>query len=221
MYAKGQAINENNGKGVNAIPVQATAVPTQAYTAPPPGQYNNNGHFIVNQQAHYIVPKMNNLSRWNVDLFEKCCNCSGNCWFTWCCFCPTLSAYSRSINVASHGMDQRRSAFNTALSCIILCLLLSIFIGPAIFNIYIFFLAFFARLQVRKFFDIEGNGCLDCLTSLFCAPCSIIQISNQLWDSPDDIPGCDPGQIPINHVSHDPYTDDCPVKNGGSYNNQV
>lgn len=36
------------------------------------------------------------------------------------------------------------------------------------------------RKKYRKFYNIEGNGCTDCLASFFCRSCALIQHEKQL-----------------------------------------
>jgi len=36
------------------------------------------------------------------------------------------------------------------------------------------------RQEARRKFNIRGNGCTDCLTSYFCHPCALAQLSTEL-----------------------------------------
>ena len=210
LYAKATNVNEND----KTQPVQAVAV--QAYAAPPVRGYNPNYDNTIptnTLDGQYIVPKMRELTKWNVDLFERCCSCTGNCWLTWLCFCPIISVHSRSSNMHTiEGEHQRKKTFIASYSCVIMCLLLTIFVSPIFFQVFLLTLAIIARIQIRKFYNIEGNNLLDCCTGFWCTPCSIIQLSHQIWDNPEDIPGCDCGESSLHVISNDPFNVDMPVR---------
>lgn len=53
---------------------------------------------------------------------------------------------------------------------------------------------------VRNFLNIAGNALEDGALSFFCAPCTIIQLVNQLWNHPHVVPGCDISPKPVHLV---------------------
>jgi hypothetical protein len=98
---------------------------------------------------------------WKVGLFERCCDCTGFCWFAWCCGCfPLAQIAGRMRSDAASDMFGhllRVDKFNFVITVFGILW----FVQPSgvlhPFSMYFFAVLFFARVAVRERYRISGS----------------------------------------------------------------
>lgn len=124
---------------------------------------------------------------WKVGLFERCCDCTGFCWFAWCCGCfPLAQIAGRMRSDAASDMFGhllRVDKFNFVITVFGILW----FVQPSgvlhPFSMYFFAVLFFARVAVRERYRISGSY----ITGTFFQPISSrivhLKYSNQFPSS--------------------------------------
>ena len=207
-----------------STPATATAVATRVNI--PPAYAPSYEQANVNHTQTFIVPAMGKYGDFNDGLCDKCCQPNGYCCLVWwtqlyipCLCCQTLTLFARSSSPKRDGYRERADIYHHAWHTLCCTILVSLFIGPLFCIIYMIILRCQTRENVRRIYKIEGNSCYDCCIACCCGPCSTIQMANQLWDDPGDVPGCSDicSSDSMHEISNMPFGDDTPLRS--NYNN--
>lgn len=145
------------------------------------------------------IPPAAETGRFNVGLFERCCDCTGRtcCSFATPCF-PLAQILEKLV---ANGVAVP-FGYNSFLAIyaffVAITLTLSTVYNLPLFgmaNAFQFVVLMLGRAAVRERYGIGDPGLSveDCCAAWFCTPCSIIQLSHQLWRKPENL-GCDGGK---------------------------
>mmetsp|Transcript_30358 Transcript_30358/g.60813 ORF Transcript_30358/g.60813 Transcript_30358/m.60813 type:complete len:195 (+) Transcript_30358:47-631(+) len=148
-------------------------------------------HMLVVQNAD-LLPYPGE-GRWHHDIFERACDCGGDCLMAWCCALFPLAQIAekhKKLGVNYHGF---RGVAVSVLIVLVIELIFAVITRTVSFNgfhILTIVICFQLRAMTRKILGIDGSCCDDCVLSTFCTPCTVIQIVDSLWTTPKITPGC-------------------------------
>ncbi|PAV19057.1 PLANT CADMIUM RESISTANCE 2 Q9LQU4 [Pyrrhoderma noxium] len=99
------------------------------------------------------------------------CDCSGLCWFSWCCSCCLVQRnYNRYKYIRDHDKGKNTDEGDLNSKCGLMCCVQTFTTGWAHM-----ILPCYVRGKIRDQLDIEGGWCGDFLATACCLPCSLIQ----------------------------------------------
>jgi hypothetical protein len=190
---------------VGAVAHEPSTMSVAAHAVPP-------GHFghAIHPAPHLgapIFPPTGENSKFRVGIFEKCCYPSGFCFMAWCCPCIPAAMEVARVHYGNatdpHTDGVRRATYRHSLSLFAFALCLEMFIcGPMplahCMNISFVFQSY---KDARQHSGIQPNCLEDCVYSVWCTPCAIIQLGHQIWDDPNHVPGCSTDDRAVNYRS--------------------
>lgn len=177
-------------------PVVVVAVAPQPAGSPYTGATVPSATGRPQQQPNGVLPNSSRENQWNVNLCDRCCDCTANCWMAWCCACVPVAQMVEKMRLAGQPviMNCTYSGFITAYFAgllVFLVVMSTTGIRIELHNIILAVTLYHIRGAVRRFYNINGSGCEDCLATVFCGPCTVIQLVTQMWSRPNENPGCD------------------------------
>lgn len=159
--------------------------------------------YIGTQPGEGLLPPAhpNRPNSFNVALCDcsSCCACTPTCWMAWCCTCFPIAQLAQKLRNARVEFCM---GYKEIIGWFCLLLLIQVILGMVVtfrMDIATLFLTVVLvqlRGTVRQIYNIRGDCCMDVLSSLFCAPCTVMQLIHQMWVQPDQTPGCDFSEHP-------------------------
>lgn len=121
-----------------------------------------------------------------------------SCACAWCCSCVLLGKVTDRLK--THTFNCLVGGFFIAL--ILESVLNGVGVPIPFSSLYMIFFTAETRTKMRQALNIPGNGCEDCLVSVFCMPCTLAQMARQVfaYRGPFDCDGCNCG--PDHHIAN-------------------
>ena len=137
-----------------------------------------------------LLPEAN-MGRWRYGLFDACC-AFGSCFNSWCCACLPAGQISGKLKALGLDAMGHWAVVQIYVALYVLDIILETTVGIDM-NVHLIFLTFVlfkARTQIRVKMGIPGSPMEDCCIACWCQPCALQQMIGQIWHHPSSTPGC-------------------------------
>lgn len=188
-HVEGRVVVEHLPGGYQIVAVEASRV--HVVTAAPAAADADGHPNVWAWQRRELLPYPGE-GRWHHDLMERCCDCGGDCAMAWLCAVFPVAQIAERLKA----MGIVKQGFNDVLFVAVLWMVADLLITAVTkedswtFPIYLSVVCCQLRGVVRTVLKIPGSAWDDCLVSLLCQPCVLLQMVGTLWASPKEAPGC-------------------------------